>query len=205
MSTELHMDPYKHSLLSVKRKGGKIEDYYPIHSFMDSTKELCSDNRHRILHNLWGVRRIIVPIFGKVIINSDDREVLVKDICEKDHILPDYNYRFLPSLDNFVDAISNDYEAEIKKKINSFHLEFKFDKEVLDLILSPLAITGQIKSLLITHNSWFVNEIIPKVFKNKIPEIREFNLSPKDLFNIMKHEVWMDNGLHKNRKLTRER
>jgi len=55
------MNAYKHAEISVKKRGGKIEDYYPIHFFMDSTKELCSDNRHRILHNLWGIRRVIIP------------------------------------------------------------------------------------------------------------------------------------------------
>lgn len=74
------MNPLIHSEISAKRRGGKIEDYYAIHSFMDSTKELCSDHRHRILHNLWGVRRIVIPIFGATLTNSDNKKVCVKDI-----------------------------------------------------------------------------------------------------------------------------
>jgi len=34
----IKMDAYKHAEISVKKRGGKIEDYYPIHFFMDSTK-----------------------------------------------------------------------------------------------------------------------------------------------------------------------
>jgi len=49
------MNAHLHAELSVKRRGGQISDYYAIHSSLDATKELCSDNRHRILHNLWGV------------------------------------------------------------------------------------------------------------------------------------------------------
>lgn len=55
------MDAYAHARISVKRWGGSPDDYYPIQDFIDSTKELCSDNRHRILHTLWGVRRVVIP------------------------------------------------------------------------------------------------------------------------------------------------
>lgn len=189
------MDPYKHSLLTVKRLGGKVEDYYPIHSFMDSTKELCSDNRHRILHNAWGIRRVIIPIFGKVFLNSDGQTVLVKEICEKDHILPDYHYRFIPSLSDFVEAISNQKSRSFLERINEFHKRLESDQELSSLLLSPLAITGQLKSLLITHNSWFINEVVPKIFENEKPRIVEFDLNPDQLFKMMKYEPWMDNGI----------
>ena len=77
------MNPYKHAEISVKHRGGKIDDYYPIHAFMDSTKELCSDNRHRILHNLWGVRRVIIPLFGHTITNSDGKTIVLKTFVSK--------------------------------------------------------------------------------------------------------------------------
>lgn len=77
------MNPATHSRISVAKRKGKFEDYYPIHFFMDATKELCSDNRHRILHNLWGIRRVIIPIFGhnineKIKSNQEDWEVVKK-------------------------------------------------------------------------------------------------------------------------------
>lgn len=60
------MNPLEHSKISVKRRGGKIEDYYPIHFFLDSTKELCSDNRHRVLHNLWRIKGMLIEFYGVI-------------------------------------------------------------------------------------------------------------------------------------------
>ncbi|MFN8358009.1 MAG: hypothetical protein U0Y10_26340 [Spirosomataceae bacterium] len=186
------MNAYIHSEISVKNRGGKIEDYLPIHDFIDSTKELCSDNRHRILHTIWGIRRVIVPIFGHYFHNSDGKIVNVKDLCEQDHILPDYRYRFIPTLNDFVEAISPD-DSDLSLVSEVFE-KYKSDKEVCELLLSPLNNTGRIESLLITHNSWFLNEILPKLFTKDL-NIDKFKLSPSDFFNRMRFERWMDNGL----------
>lgn len=185
------MNPVKHANISVKKRGGHIDDYLPIHSFMDSTKELCSDNRHRILHTHWGISRVIIPIFGHTITNSEGRAINVKDICEQDHILPDYGNRFIPTLADFVREIEMD-------KINAqdiieFSQPYRKQKELMNLLLSPLHVTGVKVSLLITHNSWFMNEIIPKIM-DKEAEIRDFKLSPSILFNNMRFQLWMDNG-----------
>lgn len=185
------MNAHKHAELSVKRRGGSIEDYYPIHFFMDSTKELCSDNRHRILHNLWGIRRVVIPIFGASIINSDGKTINVKDVCEQDHILPDYRNRFIPTLADFVDAVQED-----QLDLNGLERVLKYyedDPEMTQLLLSPLALTGQIKSLLITHNSWFLNAVVPRVLERKAT-IRTFEFAPEDLFSNMAFRTWMDNG-----------
>lgn len=195
------MNSILHSRISVKKRGGKIEDYLPIHDFIDSTKELCSDNRHRILHTVWGIRRVIVPIFGHTIINSDGKSINVKDLCEQDHILPDYQNRFIPTLADFVSAIDK-LEAN-KFDFSSFAKEYETDKELFDLLLSPLSNTGLISSLLITHNSWFINEIVPKVLKRKV-EIKDFEIRANDLFDNMAFKLWMDNGISfpKSCKLT---
>lgn len=186
------MNAYIHSEISVKKRGGKIEDYLELHDFIDSTKELCSDNRHRILHTMWGIKRVIIPVFGHYFKNSDGKIVNVKDICEQDHILPDYRNKFIPTLSDFVDAIDSS-ESDLKN-ISFFFESYKNDKELCNLLLSPLNNTGQIKYLLITHNSWFINEITPKIFNRSI-DLKSFNISPSDLFNRMNFEIWMDNGL----------
>lgn len=185
------MNSVIHSQISVKRRGGKIEDYLPIHDFIDSTKELCSDNRHRILHTMWGIRRVIIPIFGHTIINSDNKAINMKDLCEQDHILPDYQNRFIPTLSDFVSAID-------KSKLNDFDFNrfakfYEADSELYELLLSPLANTGNKVSLLVTHNSWFINEIVPKILKRKV-EIKDFDIAPSDLFDNMNFKLWMDNG-----------
>ncbi|MBX2877390.1 MAG: hypothetical protein KTR30_35035 [Saprospiraceae bacterium] len=187
------MNAHQHALLSVKKRGGAIEDYYPIHFFMDSTKELCSDNRHRILHNLWGIRRILIPIFGPAITNSEGKKINLKDLCEQDHILPDYSNKFIPTLADFIESLEelNDKEQQL---INDLHCEWDFDAGVVDLLLSPLSITGQLKSLLLTHNSWFINSILPKVFPECRATIQAFPISVSTVFEKMRFAIWMDNG-----------
>lgn len=185
------MNSIIHSKISVSKRGGRIEDYLPIHNFIDSTKELCSDNRHRILHTIWGINRVIVPIFGHTIVNSDNKEINVKDLCEQDHILPDYQNKFIPTLSDFVDAIEKKIEIEFDFK--SFSKKYEMDKPLFDLLISPLNNTGIKSSLLITHNSWFINEIVPKVLKREV-EIKDFEIRPSDLFDNMAFKLWMDNG-----------
>jgi hypothetical protein len=179
----------------VKNRGGEIEDYYEVHAFMDCTKDVCSDNRHRILHTMWGINNVIIPIFGHTIINSSGKKVNVKDLCEQDHILPDYRNKFIPTLSDFVEAID---EKEInliewRSRVESFHKKYATNKSVEQLLISPLSHTGKLVSLLITHNSWFLNFILPKIFDSSIV-IDEINLAPSILFNNMKFELWMDNG-----------
>jgi len=186
------MNAYKHAEISVRRRGGNIDDYYPIHFFMDATKELCSDNRHRFLHNLWGIRRVVIPIFGNTIINSDGKKINVKDLCEQDHILPDYSGKFIPTLSDFIEQIDELNQQELNM-VNEIHSSFQFSKEELNLLLSPLGISGRTSSLLITHNSWFINEILPKVFNRKFA-LLDFPISSNLLFEKMQFADWMDNG-----------
>ncbi|MFK8007848.1 MAG: hypothetical protein AB8H03_15825 [Saprospiraceae bacterium] len=188
------MNAVKHAEISVYRCGGQIDDYYPIHSFIDCTKELCSDNRHRILHTMWGIKRVIIPIFGHTIINSDGKSINVKDLCERDHILADYRNRFIPTLTDFVNSIDEDaLPKDFTKKIQSLHQQYAHQKEVAELLLSPLAQTGRMSSLLITHNSWFLNNILPKIFPVTI-QLQNFELSPTSFFEAMNFQIWMDNG-----------
>ncbi|MCX4030357.1 hypothetical protein H0A36_28375 [Endozoicomonas sp. SM1973] len=187
------MNTYKHALISVKHWGGCIDDYYPIHDFIDSTKALCSDSRHRILHTLWGIREIVVPVFGNTITNSDSKTVDVKDLCEKDHLLIDYHYRFIPTLSDFVELIDTSAIPNWTTTINTMHGLYAENPAVSKLLMSPLANTGKLASLLFTHNSWFINEILPLVMGTQ-PLLTEFAISPNDIFNNMDFELWLNNG-----------
>jgi len=162
---------------------------------MDSTKELCSDHRHRILHNLWGIRRVMIPIFGSTIINAEGKIISVKDICEQDHILPDYNNRFIPTLSDFIDQF-DELNSNQKAAINKIHKSFELSSFESELLLSPLSISGKLSSLLITHNSWFINEILPKI-SNRSKILTDFPITPSELFNKIKYAEWMDNGRSK--------
>lgn len=192
------MNPRKHALLSVRRRGGVEDDYLAIHTFLDHTKSLCADLRHRILHTMWGVNYVVVPIFGEFLVNSEGHKVDIKDMCERDHLLADFSNKFIPTLSDFVDAIDEDklqhYLPDYKQKLEQFHQRYIHDQHMSELMLSPLSHSGKVKSLLITHNSWFVNEILPKIFHCK-PIIDDFLIRPDDLFNSIKFEMWMDNGI----------
>ena len=70
---------------------------------------------------------------------------------------------------------------------------YQNDKEICRLLLSPLTLTGDLKSLLITHNSWFINDVLPLIFNKKIDLKNKFP-SPRILFENMDFKLWMDNG-----------
>lgn len=188
------MNPRQHCRISVRRWGGVENDYHPIHSFIDSTKSLCADARHRILHTHWAIQHIIVPIFGHTLVNADGKHVDVKDLCERDHLLADFGNRFIPTLNDFVSAIEIADESGLKRDVETFHKDFCSEPAIADLMLSPLTTTGDLKSLLVTHNSWFVNAILPLIFGSQ-PVITAFSIGPSRLFDAMRFEPWMDNGL----------
>jgi hypothetical protein len=96
------MKPIVHARLSVKKYGGKPDDYLPIHDFLDSSKAAFPDIRHRaILHNSLGCF-IVEKVFGTVIVNSDQHEVSSRDIAE-DHIIQDCG--FIPTLERWLKDI----------------------------------------------------------------------------------------------------
>lgn len=101
--------PHIHAISSAKKFGGKMEDYMIIHEKMDCSKGYFSDNRHRVLtHTMFWVKEVMVPLFGSTLINSDNKIVSVKDVCEQ-HILEDYRSKFIPTPQDFIQ------EMEFKK------------------------------------------------------------------------------------------
>ena len=187
------MNPYKHAQISQKRRGGEVEDYVDIHALIDSTKMLCTDNRHRLLHTFWGVQEVIIPIFGHSFVNSAGKTIETKDLCEKDHLLVDFHHRFIPTLGDFVMAMDDIPTAGLATRLEKFHADVIDNPQISATMLSPLSVTGQLKSLLITHNSWFVNTILPMMGMAKA-RFMEFDISPDMIFNPMRFEMWMDNG-----------
>ena len=105
------------------------------------------------------------------------------------------------TLSDFVDALN--FIPGLENKIKEFQKEYTKDQELAEILLSPLSNTGKIESLLITHNSWFLNDVIPRIL-NRPKTIKTFSVSPSDLFNNLKFELWMDNGsmYPKSAKLT---
>ena len=80
--------PIFHARSSVKRWGGKPDDYLPIHDWLDETKKELADYRHRALrHHSQGIFEA-ERVFGPSITNSDGQEVPVRYVAEQ-HVRED--------------------------------------------------------------------------------------------------------------------
>jgi hypothetical protein len=123
-------NPHIHSLSSVKRWGGKVEDYIQIHKLIDSPKPTMNNNTSRALtHNTWFAYEIIPLVFGYNITNSDGKSVDTVDIAML-HILEDFRMKFVPTpqdylkhmelqawMNNGVKELDNDEGKEIAKNL----------------------------------------------------------------------------------------
>lgn len=98
--------PIYHAISSSKKYGGKPEEYIDIHDFMDSSKGALPDNRHRALtHNSWFISVVIEKVFGFQRTNSDGRIYSTRQIAE-DHVLEDYNMKYIPTAQDFLGNMS---------------------------------------------------------------------------------------------------
>lgn len=96
------MKPYLHGKISVKKFGGKTSDYQAIHDFIDSSKACEPTLKHRaILHSSFGIY-ITEKVFGINIMNSDGKEVSVRDIAEQ-HVIDDLGR--IPTVQDYLDGM----------------------------------------------------------------------------------------------------
>ena len=93
---------YHHSLSSVKKWGGKPEDYQAIHDWFDESKKIMADFRHRALRHHAEGCFACEKEFGVAIKNSDGRMVPVRLIAER-HIIEDLGY--IPSMSDWFKQI----------------------------------------------------------------------------------------------------
>jgi hypothetical protein len=94
--------PYHHSLSSVKKWGGTVEDYMKIHSWFDESKGHFADFRHRALrHHSEGIF-MCEKIFGETITLSTGRVVPVRFIGEQ-HVNEDCGC--IPTVADWLGAI----------------------------------------------------------------------------------------------------
>lgn len=88
---------YFHALSSVRKWGGRPEDYLPLHQWFDQSKAILADPRHRALrHHAEGIF-MLECVFGVTIVNADGRIVPVRLIGEQ-HVRED-----LGSIPSFAD------------------------------------------------------------------------------------------------------
>ena len=80
--------PVHHAQSSAKRFGGTVEDYLPLHQFLDSSKGHFADIRHRaVLHNSFGIY-LAETVFGPMIETTTGRQVPTRVIAER-HVIED--------------------------------------------------------------------------------------------------------------------
>lgn len=96
-------NPYHHAVSSVRKWGGKVEDYLPIHDWFDESKSHHGDFRHRFLRHHTEGCFACQEKFGHAIVNSDGRAVPVRWIAEQ-HVKEDFGGK-LPSLSEWASAI----------------------------------------------------------------------------------------------------
>lgn len=97
------MKPWIHAKNSAKKYGGKPEEYFEIHQFMDSSKAHIADVRHRALfHHSFGIF-IAEKVFGTYITNSEKKIVQVRDIAE-DHVIEDLG--FIPTVADYINNMA---------------------------------------------------------------------------------------------------
>ncbi len=127
-------NPLIHSKSSVKRWGGKVEDYIAIHELIDSPKATMNNNTSRALtHNTWFAYTIIPKIFGYNITNSSGRSVDTIDVAML-HISEDFRHKGIPTpQDYFENMVVQAWMSNGVKPIPSVEAQ-KRSKELLDKI-----------------------------------------------------------------------
>jgi len=82
---------YYHALSSMRRWGGEVVDYLPLHQWFDESKKIVADPRHRALrHHAEGVF-MLESVFGVTIRNGDGRDIPVRLIGEQ-HVTEDLGH-----------------------------------------------------------------------------------------------------------------
>lgn len=79
---------YHHAVSSARKFGGIPADYQAVHDWLDGSKQILVDFRHRALRHHAEGCFAAEALFGRTIINSDGREVPVRLVAEQ-HILED--------------------------------------------------------------------------------------------------------------------
>ena len=94
--------PYHHSLSSMRKWGGKVDDYLAIHNWFDASKAITADFRHRALrHHAEGIF-LAETVFGPTITLSSGRITPTRWVGEQ-HVVEDLG--FIPSFADRVKCI----------------------------------------------------------------------------------------------------
>ena len=93
---------YHHAVSSARKWGGKPDDYQAIHDWLDGSKLILADFRHRALRHHAEGCFAAEALFGLTLTNSAGRSVPVRLIAEQ-HIVEDLGR--IPSFADWVRCI----------------------------------------------------------------------------------------------------
>lgn len=95
----------QHCKSSVRKWGGQLSDYQPIHDWFDETKAWIGHSKHRMFrHHSEGIFEC-EKVFGASFINSDGKTVYTRYVAEQ-HIKEDCN-NYIPTAKEWVDMITS--------------------------------------------------------------------------------------------------
>lgn len=95
------MNSWYHAQSCARKWGGTAEDYLAIHQFIDSSKQIIGDVRHRSLYHHTAGVYLCERIFG-VTITVGRKQIPVRLIAER-HIIEDLGW--LPSPADYLDGM----------------------------------------------------------------------------------------------------
>lgn len=99
------MNSWYHALSAVKKWGGSPEDFIEIEEFIDSSKKIVGDFRHRsVYHHTEGIW-LCQRIFGRTITTSEERMIPVRVIAER-HIEEDLGW--IPSPHHYLKTMEKE-------------------------------------------------------------------------------------------------
>src|SRR3546814_9561819 len=87
---------YYHALSSVRKWGGTVDDYLPLHQWFDQSKAILADPRHRALRHHAEGTFMLETLFGEPLVNANGRVVPVRLVGEQERTttrLNSNNYR----------------------------------------------------------------------------------------------------------------
>lgn len=94
---------WHHALSSVKKFGGKPEDYYKLHLWFDDSKAGLCEFRHRAMrHHSEGIFWL-EEAFGPTVTNSDGKQVPTRLIGEQ-HVIEDLGR--VPTIKDWLENLS---------------------------------------------------------------------------------------------------
>jgi hypothetical protein len=98
--------PQDHAKSSVKKFGGKPEDYIHLHNWMDETKAWIGHSNHRIFrHHSEGIFEM-EKVFGPSFVNSDGKTVYTRYVGEQ-HVKEDC-WNYIPTAKEWIEAITSE-------------------------------------------------------------------------------------------------